>query len=75
MSSLDVVRALARLGFRKGNSTGSHLHMYRARKDGGNDHTTVVLAKKDIPVGTLKAILRTAKVSTEEFQDALAKHK
>ena len=45
--------------------------MWRQRDDGGKDVAVVVLAKKEIPRGTLKAILELANVSPEEFRRAL----
>ena len=72
VSSDRLVAALRRLGFTDGPYHGSsHNSMWRQRDDGGKDVAVVVLAKKEIPRGTLKAILELANVSPEEFRRAL----
>lgn len=73
-SSSKVVAALRRLGFYDGpENSGSHMTMWRPRPDGGKDVTTVVLGASQIPRGTLKSILRLAKVSQGDFVAALRK--
>ena len=47
--------------------------MWRPRSDGGKDVTTVVLGASQVPRGTLKSILRLAKVSQGDFVAALRK--
>jgi predicted RNA binding protein YcfA (HicA-like mRNA interferase family) len=71
------VAALRRLGFVADPepSGGSHLSMYRQRPDGTKDVTVVVLGKREIPRGTLRAILKLGKVSESDFLDALRKRR
>ncbi len=73
VSSERLMAALIRLGFTADPkpSGGSHLSLYRERPDGTKDVTTVVLGKKELPRGTLRAILRLAKVSDDQFIAAL----
>ena len=72
VSSNKILAALRRLGFNDGPAKGSsHLSMHRARPNGGYDVTSVVLAEKEVPQGTLDGILATANVSLDEFLKAL----
>lgn len=72
VSSDKLIAALHRLGFNDGPYKGSsHNSMWRPRDGGGKDVTSVVLAQKEIPRGTLKAILELANVSAADFKRAL----
>lgn len=69
VDSLQLVRALKRAGFEEGRQRGSHLHLYR---ESDKKHLTVPVHKgKDIAVGTLRAILRDANISVDEFRKYL----
>ena len=45
--------------------------MYRENADGTKDVTVIVLNMAELPKGTLQGILRLAKVSKQQFRDAL----
>lgn len=65
----QLVRALERAGFEKQRQRGSHLHMLRS-----SDHkrvTVPVHRGRILPVGTLRAILRDADISIEEFRNLI----
>ncbi|MGB9714814.1 MAG: type II toxin-antitoxin system HicA family toxin [Thermodesulfovibrionales bacterium] len=58
----EVVKALENIGFYQVRQKGSHLQLKR-----GNLLVTIPMHSKDINHGTLKSIIRQAKLSTEEF--------
>ncbi|OGO36990.1 MAG: hypothetical protein A2Z03_01970 [Chloroflexi bacterium RBG_16_56_8] len=61
----DLIRALKRAGFEEERQRGSHLHLRRASD---RRRVTVPMHKgRTVPVGTLRAILRDANISVEEF--------
>lgn len=65
----ELVRALERAGFVKKRQKGSHLHMWR---EADKKRVTVPVHKgKIVPPRTLRAILRDADISIEEFRDLL----
>ena len=65
----ELVKALTRIGFVKRDQKGSHLHMLR---ESDRRRLTVPMhASRDIPSGTLKAILKDAGISAEELRDLL----
>ena len=59
VNSRQLIRALRRAGFEERRQRGSHLHLHRDSEG------------RSIPTGTLRAILRDADVSVEEFHDLL----
>jgi len=59
----EMLKILKKLGFEKIGSKGSHIRLKHA--DGRT--TQVAIHPKPIPQGTLRAILRQIKISTEEF--------
>lgn len=63
LSSKEIVRALEREGFVFISQRGSHAK-YR------KDQSTVIvpMAKKEIPVGTFRSIVRQAKLTIEYFK-------
>jgi len=65
----EVNKKLNRLGFELVSQKGSHA---KFRKSENNKVTTVIVpqAKKQIPRGTMKSIIRQAKLTTEEFEKA-----
>jgi len=69
VSGKQAIRALERLGFRQARSRGSHVVL---RKDthAGSVGCAVPL-HRELAIGTLRGILRQAKVSVEEFLEAL----
>jgi predicted RNA binding protein YcfA (HicA-like mRNA interferase family) len=65
----DLIRALKRAGFEEKRQRGSHLHMQRLSD---KKRVTVPVHKgKVVPIGTLRAILRDADISIEEFRKLL----
>lgn len=64
-----LIRALKRAGFEEQRQRGSHLHM---RRPSDNRRVTIAVHKgRIVPVGTLRAILRDADISIEEFRRLL----
>ena len=60
----DVRRALEKAGFRAVHQTGSHVKLVR-----GDRAVTVQQHKaRDMPIGTLRAILDQAGMSVDEFK-------
>jgi predicted RNA binding protein YcfA (HicA-like mRNA interferase family) len=57
MGSAEVVKRLEREGWRKAHQVGSHIKFKHAEKPGA---VTVPHPKKDLPIGTLRAIYRQA---------------
>lgn len=71
-SSRQVCKVLERLGFKKHKRTGgSHQSYVKQTSMGSKLSVTVVLGKKELPRGTLKAILERAEISESEFQKHL----
>ncbi len=64
-----VIAALERAGFRVLRTKGSH-HFMRHQSD-PTRQTVVPLHRRDLPPGTLRAILRQAGLSPEEFLEHL----
>lgn len=61
----DIIRRLTKAGYAKWRQSGSHLSMYRQ-----SDNRTVTIPVhfgKDVPRGTLRAIIREAGMSVDEF--------
>ena len=67
----QVIRALKRAGFEEQRQRGSHLHLHRATDE---KRITVPVHKgRTVPIGTLRAILRDADISVDEFHRLLKK--
>ncbi len=65
----QLIRALKRVGFEGQRQRGSHLHL---RRTSDSKRVTVPVHKgRDLPTGTLRAILRDAELSIEEFRKLL----
>jgi predicted RNA binding protein YcfA (HicA-like mRNA interferase family) len=65
----QLIRALKRAGFEEQRQHGSHLHL---RRSSDNRRVTVPVHKgRTVPLGTLRAILRDADISVDEFRDLL----
>ncbi len=64
-----VIRALERAGFEVIRTKGSH-HFLRHR-DHPSRQTVVPVHRNDLPPGTLRAILRQARLSHAQFLDLL----
>ena len=65
LSARQVVTALAKVGFREipGRGKGSHLFVYREDPPKGITIPNV----KELPRGTLRAIIRQADLSVDDF--------
>lgn len=64
-----VVRALERAGFVVSHTRGSHVYL---RKPGSAELVTVpVHANRDLPLGTLRSILRQADLTADELTELL----
>jgi predicted RNA binding protein YcfA (HicA-like mRNA interferase family) len=69
---MDLIRALKRAGFEEQRQRGSHLHL---RRESDSKRVTVPVHKdRTLPTGTLRAILRDADISVEEFYELLKRH-
>jgi predicted RNA binding protein YcfA (HicA-like mRNA interferase family) len=64
-----ILTALERAGFEVTRTKGS-LHFLRHRDDASRQ-TVVPVHRKDLPPGTLRAILRQARLSRTQFLDLL----
>jgi predicted RNA binding protein YcfA (HicA-like mRNA interferase family) len=60
----EVVDALTRAGFTIKRQTGSHIILY---KSGLKRPLSIPIHPKDMPVGTLRAIIRQANLTVGEF--------
>lgn len=60
---LDTLKKLEKAGFKVTRQTGSHARL--VHPDGRA--TTVALHNRDMPKGTLRAILRQCEMTIEEF--------
>lgn len=69
VSGQDTVRALGRLGFVVVRQRGSHVILKKETPEGAVG--CAVPLHKELALGTLHGLLRQAKVSPEEFLDAL----
>lgn len=69
VSAREAVRALERLGFRQVRQQGSDAILVREDAEGRSG--CVVPMHRELKIGTLKGTLRQAKVTSEEFIQAL----
>ena len=66
VSGQETVRALERLGFVQMRQRGSHVVLKKQTPEG--EVGCVVPVHKELAIGTLRGILRQAKVTVEEFE-------
>jgi predicted RNA binding protein YcfA (HicA-like mRNA interferase family) len=65
VSSSDLIRIVKKFGFVEHSQKGSHLHL---KRETDKKRITIPVHKgRDIPKGTLAAILKDAGISSEEF--------
>jgi predicted RNA binding protein YcfA (HicA-like mRNA interferase family) len=69
VSGQDTVRVLEKLGFVQIRQKGSHVILKKQTTQG--DIGCVVPLHKELAIGTLRGILRQAKISVEEFLSVL----
>jgi len=65
VSGEEAIRALGRLGFERVRQRGSHIVLKKQTAEG--EFGCVVPLHGELKIGTLRGILRQAKVSPEEF--------
>ncbi len=64
ISGIKAVKALTKVGFFIDHQTGSHIIL---RKDGNKPVTISVPKHKEMKTGTLKAMIKQAGLTVEEF--------
>jgi len=69
VSGWEVVEALQRLGFAPVHQHGSHIVLKRQTPQG--DIGCVVPLHRELAIGTLRAVLRQARETPEEFMEKL----
>ncbi|HLC49646.1 MAG TPA: type II toxin-antitoxin system HicA family toxin [Candidatus Andersenbacteria bacterium] len=69
VTAKKCLKALKKAGFVIDHQTGSHARLIHATHK--ELRVTVPIHNRDLPRGTLKSILRQAKLSNEEFIDLL----
>jgi predicted RNA binding protein YcfA (HicA-like mRNA interferase family) len=69
VSGQQAIRALERLGFRQARSRGSHVVLRKDSTEGSVG--CAVPLHRELAIGTLRGILRQAKLTVEEFLEAL----
>jgi predicted RNA binding protein YcfA (HicA-like mRNA interferase family) len=69
LSSDQVRRALVRAGFLVHRIKGSHHHLRHPSRPGAR--SVVPMHRGDLPAGTLRAIIKQAGLSLDEFLDLL----
>jgi predicted RNA binding protein YcfA (HicA-like mRNA interferase family) len=65
VSGLAVIRALERMGFTQVRQSGSHVILKRKTEEG--EIGCVVPLHRELAIGTLRGILRQARVTVDEF--------
>jgi predicted RNA binding protein YcfA (HicA-like mRNA interferase family) len=70
VKSQELVRVFQKMGFFEHHRVGSH---FQYKHPDGRRTTTPVHYGKDVPVGTLRAILRDIEISPKEFTSFLKK--
>jgi len=65
----EAIRRLEKLGFQRIRQRGSHVVLKKQTAEG--EIGCIVPLHKELAIGTLRGILRQAKVSVEEFIDDL----
>ena len=69
VSGEEAIRALQRIGFVQARQRGSHIVLKRDMPDGPIG--CVVPLHRELAIGTLRGILRQARVTPDEFMDNL----
>ena len=69
VSGREAVQALRRLGFQQVRQRGSHVVLIRKTPEGKVG--CAVPMHRELKIGTLRGILRQAKLSTDDFLQAL----
>ncbi len=69
----ELIKALKRAGFEERRQRGSHLYLWREY-----DNVRVIVPihqGRDMRTGTLRSILRDAKISPDDFRNLLKKRR
>ena len=69
LSGREVIKALSKVGFEVARQKGSHVIL--KKKTSESEIATVVTDHREIDTGTLREIIRQAKLSREEFMALL----
>jgi len=69
VSGQEAIRALERLGFVQVRQRGSHVVLKRQTPEG--EVGCVIPLHRELAIGTLRGILRQARVTPEEFMENL----
>ena len=69
ISGQKAIRALERLGFRQVRQRGGHVVLKKQTPEG--EVGCVVPLHRELAIGTLRGILRQARVTPEEFMENL----
>jgi predicted RNA binding protein YcfA (HicA-like mRNA interferase family) len=69
LSFREIKRRLEAAGFAEASRRGSHVKFLR--RQGGEVDTTIVPQSREVPLGTLRSILRQAHLDPDEW-DAIA---
>jgi len=69
LSGREIIRALEKLGFVQARQRGSHVVMKKSTTEGSVG--CVVPLHGEVALGTLRSILKQARVSVDEFMQAL----
>ena len=69
VSGAQAVKAMQRLGFQVDRQRGSHVVMKRTTPEGARG--CVIPMHREVALGTLRAALKQAGVSVEEFTETL----
>jgi predicted RNA binding protein YcfA (HicA-like mRNA interferase family) len=71
VSSKEVIRILRKIGFEYAPKRGKGSHLAFVKKDGDKTRLVIVPKRRDIPKGTLLAILDQAGLTKDEFIELL----
>ena len=68
LSSADIIKALAKIGYKYDHQTGSHIILRATQPP---FRRAVVPIRKEMPRGTMKAIIREAGLTPEQFMELI----
>ena len=71
ISSKEIVKALRAAGFENAPKRGKGSHIAMMKRDHDRTRLVIIPDRKNIPRGTLRAILDQAGLTSEEFQNLL----
>lgn len=69
MSGQEAIRALGQLGFEQVRQRGSHVVLKKQTQEGAVG--CVVPLRRELAIGTLRGILKQARVTSDEFMERL----